>query len=195
MTLLKSWLIAGLLAASTLFLAEETGGSPKERPVVNLPMALRQSNYTCCWRHRDNGSCVHVSWIMLLRWQNELPLATWWKAKYKGGENHYEFCSRLNAAGIRYATTFEQSDISFLDWAIKTRRGCITGIGTDNKGNGPTHMVCLVYLDHTQAGILDNNDIGKIHYMPRQEFLDLWVQSHSWATTPMYHPCPPLPVL
>jgi hypothetical protein len=191
---MKFLIIPVLLAASVLTLAQGPADfGVTEIPVVNLPMALRQSNYTCCPRHPRNGSCVHCSWQMLLQWQNQPALAAWWKSKYKGGEGHEEFCYRNNQAGITFATTIGKNDVSFLEWAIKTRRGAITGVGTTKKGLGPTHMVCLVHLDSERAGILDNNDIKQIHWYPRQKFLDWWQKSGSWASSPCYHPIAPLP--
>lgn len=189
---MKVLLIPAILLALAVVEGEIDSGI-KEVPVVNLPMALRQSNYTCCPRHPFNGSCVHCSWQMMLQWQNQPALAAWWKSKYKGGEGYEEFCYRNNQAGITYCATSEKKDIAFLEWAIRTRRGCITGIGTNKKGEGPTHMVCLVHLDSERAGILDNNDISKIHWYQRQQFLDWWCNSRSWAATPLYHPTAPLP--
>ena len=48
----------------------------KERPTVNVPAALRQSN----WRGPEGqGSCVHASMISLLRWQYRLKTADHWR--------------------------------------------------------------------------------------------------------------------
>jgi hypothetical protein len=193
----KQLLIPALLAIAAIVALDSPGlidFGINEVPVVNLPMELRQSNYTCCRRHPGNGSCVHVSWIMLLQWQNKPELAAWWKSHYKGGEGYEEFCQRNNAAGITYASTSNENNVAFLEWAIKTRRGCIVGVGvTKVKKLGPTHMVCLVHLDSERAGILDNNDIKQIHWMPRDKFLAWWQQSYSWASTPLYSPAAPLP--
>lgn len=191
------FLVVPVLLAATILVAvgepTDFGVPPAEVPVMNLPMALRQSNYTCCQRHPRNGSCVHCSLQMLLQWQNQPALAAWWKSRYKGGENYSELCQRLDTAGITYCATINKYDVAFLEWAIKTRRGCMTGVGVAKNGASPTHMVCLVHLDSEKAGILDNNDIAKIHWYPRDKFLAWWKESSSWALTPLYHPTAPLP--
>lgn len=85
----------------------------------------------------------------------------------------------------KFATTFGQKNVDFLEWSIRTRRGCI--VATD----GGKHMILLVYLDSKIAGVLDNNDIKTITYKPRKQFLGEWVAANSWATTTLYAPPSP----
>jgi len=40
---------------------------------------------------------------------------------------------------------------------------------------------------------LDNNDINKITWVPRDTFVTEWQNSNGWAVTPVYTPAPPLP--
>ena len=60
-----------------------TSAPKKERPTVNVPAALRQSN----WRGpQGQGSCVHASMISLFRWQYRLKTADYWRRSYGDGE-------------------------------------------------------------------------------------------------------------
>lgn len=155
-----------------------------EYPVVNLPLALRQSN----WRgSRGEGSCVHASMISLLRWQGRYEMADYWRDHYGNGEYADRFAERLDREGIRFAYTAQENDVSFLEWACSTRRGCNVTV------RGGAHMVTLVHFDSENAGILDNNDIVTFKWLTREEFLDDWFSSGSWAVTPVYSPAPPLP--
>lgn len=159
-------------------------GFQEEFPTVNLIEALRQEN----WLGREGeGSCVHATMIMLLRWQGRDELADYWKHTYENGEWPEGLADKCGREGIRFAYTSEEKDVSFLEWAIRTRRGC--GV-TCMDG---AHMVLLVHLDSEKAGILDNNHPGEIKWMSRQEFLSEWMTSRSWAVTPVYTPPTPLP--
>jgi hypothetical protein len=156
----------------------------RELPTVNLPMALRQKNWL---GPKQQGSCVHASMIMLMRWQGHLKLADWWRQNHGDGEWEEDLMRKFNSAGVRYASTENKRDVRFLEWACQTRRGCgVTCMGG-------RHMVCLVHFDNQWAGILDNNRIEKIKWMPRETFLSEWYNSNSWAITPVYTPAPPLP--
>lgn len=149
-------------------------------PVVDLPQALRVSNW-------GGGSCVHASTVHLLHWQGQHPLADWWRHHYQGGEYATRLHQRLDAARLRYAFTVN-GDVAFLEWALRTRRGAgITYF--------PGHAVNLVHLDETHAGLLDNNRIHEIIWIPRDEFVRRWQGYGGWAWTLVYDPPPPLPYL
>lgn len=150
-----------------------------EYPTVNVPPSLRQENW-------GTGSCVHASLISLLRWQGRHNTAAYWRAKYEGGESFNGLTAKLEAEKQRYAAGF---DVAFLEWACRTRRGAVI---TWDVAQG-YHSVAVVHLDDKLAGILDNNDIGRIHWFPREAFLAHWQISGSWAVTPVYTPAPPLP--
>ncbi len=159
-------------------------GYQVEMPTVNLEQAFRQENWLGPQRE---GSCVHAAMIMLFRWQGREDLADKWLRTYADGEWAENLAAKFDAEGVRYAYTQGQFDVSFLEWACNTRRGC----GVTVKGG--VHMVNLVHLDAKWAALLDNNDIGEIKWVPRETFLSEWFNSDSWAVTPVYTPPPPLP--
>lgn len=155
-----------------------------EIPIVNLPASLRQANWLGNLRE---GSCVHATLVSLFRWQGRTHTADWWRKHHGNGEWPEHLNRQLDAAGIRYAYTAEANDVAFLEWSIRTCRGCgVTVLGG-------RHMVALVHLDDRLAGILDNNAVNKILWVPRETFLAEWANSNSWAVTPIYTPAPPLP--
>lgn len=163
----------------------------QEVPVVNLPIELRETN----WRGPlGEGSCVHATMVMLMRWQQEYRLAEHWRQTYADGEyaddswnSGSNLATKFNQENVRYAYTIE-GDEKFLEWAIATRRGA----GVTVKGG--RHMVALVHLDDKQAGLLDNNSIDEIIWVDRDRFIAEWKNSNGWAVTPIYTPAPPLPV-
>lgn len=163
----------------------DMGKSPAvktEYPAVNLPTALRQANWT---GNQNEGSCVHATMISLFRWQGRYNTAEHWRRRYGNGEWPESLASKFEHDGVRYAYV-TNGDPAFLDWACSTRRGC--GITV----MGGKHMVALVHLDSERAGILDNNDITKITWVPRTTLIAEWQNSNGWAVAPIYTPAPPL---
>jgi hypothetical protein len=155
----------------------------EERPTVNLPDVLRQKN----WRgDKGEGSCVWASTISLLRWQGRYHTADWIRRNYGNGEWPDHWIERADKIGLRYAITTD-GDVSFLEWACKTRRGA--GITV----MGGKHMVCLVHLDSQWAALLDNNAPSKYIWVPRETLIAEWKASYGWALTPIYTPAAPLP--
>jgi hypothetical protein len=154
-----------------------------EWPTVNPPLIFRQEN----WAVGREGSCVVATTITLLRWQGHCQLAERFRQKYEGGEYPEKLAAQMEAEGIRYAYTSEKNDVAFLEWAIRTRRGCGVTI------EGGSHMVALVHLDKKWAGLLDDNDVSHYVWLPRERFLAEWAASTSWAVTPIYDPAAPLP--
>jgi len=155
----------------------------KERPTVNVPLALRQSNWI---GNQGEGSCVHATMISLLRWQYRLNTADYWRRTYGDGEYPEGLANKLDNEGIRYAYV-TNGDVRFLEWAVRTRRGC--GITV----MGGAHFVALVHLDDNWAAILDNNNVSKFKWVPRATLIAEWKASHGWAVTPIYTPAAPLP--
>lgn len=153
-----------------------------ERPVVNLPLSLRQSN----WEENRQGSCCWATMISLLRWQGRPATASWIKRNYGGGEWPDQMARKLDAANIRYVYTVK-GNVDFLEWATQSGRGC--GITV----SGGTHMVALVHLDNKWAAVLDNNNVKKYIWIPRETLLAEWEASYGWSITPVYGACPPLP--
>ena len=154
-----------------------------ERPTVNIPMALRQSNWI---GNQGEGSCVHATMISLFRWQGRYNTANKWRGRYGNGEWPANLQAKFDANGIRYAYV-TNGDVNFLEWACSTRRGC--GITVD----GGAHMVALVHLDDEWAGILDNNSVSKIIWIPRETLIAEWKASMGWAVVMIYTPAAPLP--
>lgn len=155
-----------------------------EYPVVNLPFALRQRNWS---GSQGEGSCVHASMTMLFRWQGRYNMANWWRTHNGNGEWAEDLAAKFDRAGVRFAYTNGRGDVSFLEWACNTRRGAGVSV------MGGTHMLCLVHLDERRAALLDNNHIERVKWVPRERFLSEWKNSGSWAVTPVYAPTPPLP--
>lgn len=155
----------------------------KERPLVNVPPAMRQANWL---GNQREGSCVHATMISLMRWQGRFHLANKWKQTYANGEWPEGLASKFDREGVRYAYT-DKGDVKFLEWATRTRRGC--GITV----MGGVHMVALVHLDDKWACLLDNNDISKYKWVRREAMIAEWRASHGWAVTPIYTPAAPRP--
>jgi len=155
-----------------------------ERPTVNIPLALRQSN----WRgpRQGEGSCVHACMVSLFRWQARYNTADYWRRSYGDGEMPNGLKYKLDRNGIRYAYV-TNGDVSFLEWACSTRRGCAITV------LGGRHMVTLVHLDSKWAAILDNNSVSKFIWVPRGSLIAEWKASMGWAVTPVYTPAAPLP--
>lgn len=156
---------------------------PQERPTVNLPRVLRQQNWL---GNQREGSCVWASTIMLLRWQGRYEVSDWIRKYYGNGEWPEDWSQKMDKIGLRYAMT-TNGDERFLEWCVKTRRGAGVTV------MGGAHMVMLVHLDAKWAGILDNNQIDKIIWVPRETFLAEWHASNGWGLTVIYSPAAPLP--
>lgn len=154
----------------------------KEMPTVNVPKADRQSNWL---GNQRQGSCVHASMISLFRWQGRPHTADYWRRTYGNGEKPQGLAAKFDQENIRYAYV-TNGDVSFLEWACKTRRGA--GITV----RGGKHMVTLVHLDAKWAAILDNNNIEAFIWVPRETLIAEWKASYGWAVTPVYTPAAPL---
>lgn len=153
-----------------------------ERPIVNVPLVMRQENWLGSQRE---GSCVWASTISLLRWQGQPKLANWIRKNIGNGSWPEDFMARADKAGLRYAMT-TTGDVRFLEWACKTRRGAGVTV------MGGVHMVDLVHLDAQWACLLDNNAPSKFIWVSRNKFLAEWKASYGWAVTPVYTPAAPM---
>lgn len=170
-----------------------------EVPAANVPPALRQENWS--GRVYDpvardyEGSCVHATLITALRWQDQDAMADWWRAAHDSGESASGLAGKLDTAGVRYAMTCGEGDVAFLEWAIATRRACgvSSWVFNDDGQGGGYHVVLLVHLDATTAGIIDPNAPKAVQWYTRESFLEHWRASLSWAFAPVYSPYPPLP--
>ena len=160
-----------------------TPAVPQERPTVNVPRADRQSNWL---GSQGQGSCVHATMISLLRWQGRYRTAESWRRNQGDGEHPEDLAAKFDQANVRYAYV-TNGDVRFLEWACRTRRGCGITI------MGGAHMVALVHLDDKWAAILDNNNVEKFIWVPRETLIAEWKASYGWAVTPIYAPAAPLP--
>jgi hypothetical protein len=124
--------------------------------------------------------------VSLLRWQGRYYTADWIRQNEGDGEWPADMAERLDRAHVRYAYV-TNGDVRFLEWACRTRRGC----GITVKGG--QHMVALVHLDAKWAAILDNNDVERFIWVPRETLIAEWKASDGWAIAPIYTPAAPLP--
>lgn len=167
----------------------------EERPVVNIPLEFRESN----WRGPSygQGSCTWAVMVSLLRWQGRYNTAGWLRKTHGDGAWPTRMARELDEAGIRYAFV-TNGDVAFLEWACRTRRGVgitVFGSPTLRYPNGVPggHMVALVHLDEEWAAILDSNNTSRFTWIPREELIAEWKASRGWAIAPVYTPAAPLP--
>jgi hypothetical protein len=151
--------------------------------LLNIPTAYRRKNWT---GSRGQGSCVHAAFINLLQWQGEHKLADWWATHHANGETAESMAAKLEQSGLHFAET-RSGDESFLEWAIRTRRGA--GVVVQDGA----HMVNLVGLTRSTAEILDSNHPDRIQHRPRDDFLNEWKESGGWAISFVGTPLPPDP--
>ena len=155
---------------------------PEERPIVNLPLELRQQN----WLLHNSGSCVWATTVSLLRWQGQYELANRIRNTEGGGVYLGELFSDLDRAGVRYSSVCNGEEW-FLEWACKTRRGA--GIVV----MGGQHMLALVEITDDMVCLMDNNQVDKYLWYPRNVIMSDWKSSGGYAFTPIYEPAAPLP--
>ncbi|MGH7136777.1 MAG: hypothetical protein ACREHD_13625 [Pirellulales bacterium] len=144
---------------------------------MNLPEEARCKNY-------GGGSCVCASTISLLRWQGRDDLAAALRNSCLAGQSSASLHAKLERIGVRWAST-TSGDVAFLEWAVRTRRGC-------GLTYYPMHYVNLVDLTAEHATLLDNNRVGQYISIPRDEFIRRWRGYGGWATAVVYAPAAPL---
>lgn len=159
-----------------------TQSAPQERPTMALPLPLREPNWL---GNRLEGSCVWATSISLLRWQGRYATADYLRRKYGNGEWADRFAQRLDAEGIRFVQA-TNGDMSLIEWACSTRRGCGAVV------RGGTHMIAVVHATETEIGILDPNYPEHITYVPRETFEAEFRAAGGWAFAFVYVPAPPL---
>lgn len=186
-----------LLVATGCILATGCDDRPKvvralpvaaaEQPPMNPPVELRQRN----WRgSKGEGSCVHASWVTVLRWCNQFTLGERWRATYENGEWDEELRRRLDAANIDYVYTVK-ADARFLDAVSLTRRGCILWWK-------PSHCCTFAgFVKDAQgrqfAAVIDNNHPEQFEFTPREQFVRLWSGYGGFALTPVFPPASSIP--
>lgn len=154
--------------------------SPK---AINLPESMRQTN----WLYSGEGSCVIASTISLLRWQNNLAAADRLRRNYGGGQTAASIQEICRRERLRFSAT-ESSDVEFLKWCSRTRRGaiiwfypghCVTFCGFSTSRNGDTYAI-----------ILDNNRVKTPIRIPANAFLRDWRGYGGFALTVLGNPAP-----
>lgn len=153
-------------------------------PTVDVPVRLRQQNWL---GPKREGSCTFATLVTILRAQGKFKMAAYVRSHFADGCWPEDMAKKLDKAGIRYAYTSKKGDVKWLEWAVKTHRGCGVTV------RGASHMVALVHLDKKWAGLIDNNATDHIIWVPRKTFIAEWLNSESWGVTPVYTPQPPPP--
>jgi len=157
-----------------------------QTPAVDVPVRLRQENWL---GPKREGSCTFATIVTLLRAQGQFKKAEYVRKHFADGCWPKSMAQKLDSAGIKYAYTSGKGDVKFLDWAVKTHRGCGVTV------RGASHMVALVHFDKKWAGLIDNNQTGHVIWVPRKTFIAEWLNSESWAIAVIYTPQPPMPTV
>lgn len=200
MTRLATLIFLLLLAGCDQFADAVRGPKPApESPVVNLPKDMRIKNWASKLPSKyGQGSCVHASTYMLLRWLGEDELAAKWQRRYSGGETASSILKYWSEADIPYCSTYDakkyttSGDPSFLRWCSDTRRGAIIWWK-------PSHCCLFCGFEmingREYAIILDNNTPHKFDEpIPVDEFIRLWRSEYGgFAATPVLTPTGPIP--
>ena len=160
-----------------------------EQPVVQLPVPLRQKN----WTVRGEGSCVYASLTTVARWHHRLDLATWLSdpTQNGGGEYGKRLRDRLDNTGVPYAYT-ENASVDFLDWCSDNRHGCIVWW---KKSHCCTFAGWFCSEGKVYAAIIDNNHPEKFEFTERSMFLRGWTGFGGFGLTLLYDPASPRPWL
>jgi hypothetical protein len=147
------------------------------------------------------GLCVFASMEMAARYQNEravIGVFDWMKTQPGGGwPERVDQVMRERAPNVKYRQYIGKS-IDFVRGGIDSGRPvCVTyGYGEFYGGQTIYHMVLCVGLTDEWAAILDNNDPGRIWWMPTPEFQKRFVHpdGSGWAFYTLSPPPPPVPI-
>lgn len=183
----------------------------KTQVACDIPVELRKKNIGGV---DGAGLCVFTSIMHDARYQNERKLWNFQEqmSHERGGGTPQKVDAMIAkyAPGARYLQ-HTGGDVEFLKAALKTGRPVgVTYAGHDvHYSDTIAHMVSLVYLDDSQACILDNNYIGanQLVWMSAAEFIARWkgdtffMRSRgrqipvggSWAVVLLAPPAPPVP--
>lgn len=160
-----------------------------EHPSVSVPKEMHIRN----WVDRSGaGSCVHASTLYLMQWQglanHEVES---WKKSHAGGETARSIQQHYERAGYEWCCT-ERGDPGFLEWANKSRMGCILWWK-------PSHCCTFVgFWEHPEKGTLaavyDNNYPGRFEYHKKEDFIRAWRGFGGFAATVLIKsPATPVP--
>lgn len=198
----------------TAFRQPQPTAKPVEIPAANIPRELREWNW-------GGGSCVHASTVMVMRWQNSMDLAAFWRKTYAGGESYNGLTSKLNRNKVPYYSVAGggNNDVASIQGDAKdfiqfcsTRGGSyqtfrgeesvLERCTKDRRGGVifyyPNHsiMFCGFTPDGKDAVVLDNNRIEKFIVIEKQEFLRKWRGYGGVCVVPTVgNPRPPIPYI
>lgn len=180
-----------LLMVLLCSIPQPSGGTPTcgERPVVNLPLSLRQINWL---GPRGTGSCAWASLVTDLNWRGEFDLAQRVRATHGDGVTVQSLCQGLSNDGVPYVWTAGKNNVEFLEQALAGRRGVLVGVNWKNPSEPANHMVELAHLDSQWACVIDCNYPKQDRWMTRDEFLVQFEGTGSIGFVPLYPAVPPL---
>ena len=156
----------------------EPGPEQPSVPPMDLPVSLRQQNYS-------GGSCMHAAMIDVLNWQGLYSLAVRWRKSYAGGCSVDTLAQLADKEGLKYAYTIK-GDVKFLEWASRTRRGAAIHYYSN-------HAVTFCGFQGGDAILINNNSPTKLIRIPKQSFLIQWRGYGGRALTVVYRVPPPRP--
>lgn len=193
---MKNALIAAVvLVLLLMFTVVEPQGSYSaymggtERPVANVPVALRQINWL---GPHGSGSCAWASLITDLNWSGEFARAQRVRATHGDGVTVQSLCAGLTRDGVPYVWTSGRNDVAFLEQALAGRRGVLCGVNWEEPTKEANHMIVLSHLDAQSAAIIDPNYPSRDRWMTRDEFLSVWFGTGSIGFVPLYSAVPPM---
>lgn len=216
-------LVLGLLVGLVVLFASNsqvatsfTSFNSPERPIVNVPLSLRQANWLGPSQRMPNGSWERsgsCAWATLCNAEQFLgrpDLVRKIKATKSGSTDPRYLAEQMTAMGIPFAMTLGQNDIAFIEKALAGRRGVMVEIDEDTPeenerqiketGVNETHMVLVTYIDSSKTDdhavcLLDCNYPRLNRWMSLERFESIWEPVGSWAVVPLGTPVPPLAAL
>lgn len=203
MKALCRWVMVALVALAPIGLTLADSGVPNG-PVhdgqavdCDLPEPLRVRN---TGGSDGAGLCVFASMEMAARYQNEreiIGVFKWMQSQPGGGwPERVDQILRDRAPNVKYKQ-YIGTDLDFIREGIESGRPvCVTyGYGELYLMRTIYHMVLCVGMTDKYTAILDNNDPGRIWWMPTEEFRKRFVHpgGEGWAYYVLSPPPPPVP--
>lgn len=164
-------------------------GLCSERPTVNLPVALRQSNW---FGAHGGGSCFWASLVSDCNWSGLYDKAKAIRAHHGDGVSTQSAIQGLRSEGIPFVYTEGKHDMGFLETALAGRRAPLIAIHESWMPANEDHCVLLAYLDQSQAAFIDNNHISEDRWISREYLEQIWDGADSLAIVTLLPPMPPL---
>ena len=147
------------------------GKGPSVHTFTHIPYDFREKNY-------KNGSCVHASAIMSMRYMSMYAQADFWRKNYAYGEYATRLSNRMKREGIPNVL-HTRGSLEFLEDCSRTRRPAVIGYGT-------RHSQLFCGFQNGEALILNNNDIDNPYTVPIDKFLRVWrANNGGWAVVPL----------